>query len=164
MREALAQVREVYGTDAAILHAREVDPGLLTRLLRGKWIEVVARPIELNEPEQEAAPQQEQEPPVDDSGDYSNRVATRLGKLQSTIDNLQQNRPMEEEQSPEQALKIAYKNLLQADVAPAAARKLIEKARIELPREALTEPTLIREFLAAALNERLHGVFTGAAA
>ena len=56
MREALALVRGALGSDAAVLHTRELNTGPIARLLRGRRVEIVARPADASD-KKEPAPE-----------------------------------------------------------------------------------------------------------
>lgn len=136
-------VRRAYGDDAAVLHTREVVPGPLTRWLKGRVIEVVARPMTQQMEVQDHAPSVVSEHAEHDSP--ASRVTARLDALQTMIDGLESTN----QGTADRVLQDARDAMVRDGLEPEEADRLIGRARRELPREAQAEPILLEEFLSA---------------
>ena len=171
MRDALAEVRRALGADAAVLHTRELNTGLIARLIHGPCIEVAAR---AGLPPSASVPPPPSEPKIEPESDFplfaseheatrrraeTHGVDSRLNDIQSMVDSLREGSPRSDAEAIDAPLPDplfrAFTDLLEADVNDQVAREMIEQTRRDLPPPALTEPVLVEERLAAAAAERL---------
>ncbi|QDU55332.1 flagellar biosynthesis protein FlhF [Aeoliella mucimassa] len=142
MQQALDLVRREFGNDASVVHTREVNNGLLRRLMLGREVEIVASRAEPT-PQMASAvaagPVREEPAPVaipavHEDMDYRSRyreaidteLSQQLGNLQSMMEQLCASSTTRRENEMPQGLFEAYTDLIEADVDERTARELID--------------------------------------
>ncbi|MEO0529112.1 MAG: AAA family ATPase [Planctomycetota bacterium] len=140
MREALALVRAEFGDEAAILHSRKVEGGRIKRLFRPPVIEVAATPDRSLLAEQAASNRVTPAVP-------QNRVAKPLAELDELIGSLP---------SPNDSpLVQAYGQLVDADVSPLLARRLISSAKQSLDAGAQRDLSQVSRFVRQTVEQQI---------
>ncbi len=133
LRDALAMVRAEFGDGAAVLHSREVNAGPIARLLRGAAVEVAATPDHSPLAEQAARtgavavapPKPAKAKPVP-----RNRVADQLDELGGLVEALpKRTTETQPTEADGDAYLAEYGRLLEGDLAPALAKRLIAAAK-----------------------------------
>ncbi|MEX0979095.1 MAG: flagellar biosynthesis protein FlhF, partial [Pirellulales bacterium] len=148
MQEALSQVRRELGSQASVLHTREVRPSGLMRFLGGsRMIEVVASasvsvPSRLKRPKSNAAsaavpPAQVPFalPEAHAASDSATRAASsgqlvsQLSELQSRVEDLFRRAPQTTRADVPDDLFHLFTDLIDADISEDLARELVERVR-----------------------------------
>lgn len=149
MQQALDLVRKEFGADASVLHTRELNATGLSRLVRGRQIEVVATAGSDTSSgggsEVDLAPQvsptptqgpavESIAPPVDLHVDYrakyrqdlGQELSSQLGSLHSMVEELCASRTEAVTNEMPRRVFEAYTDLIEADVDEVTARELID--------------------------------------
>jgi len=161
MQEALSMVRRELGPDAAVLHTREVNGGLLGWIPGMRKIEVIAS-AEVNVPSrlptrlQEAAAPSAVAAPVAVQNELASRAATdnrqafrnevkgHLTELQSMVEELcRRSRSGGQHDMPEGLFRL-YTDLIDCELTEELARELVERVRRSVPAEELFDPAMLR--------------------
>jgi flagellar biosynthesis protein FlhF len=169
LRDALVQVRQSLGPEAAVIHTREINRGLVGRLFGGRVFEVsasneVAVPRRLtsaNEPS--AIGNSPVVPPAD--GDYSyrsryqhdfrNRLTNQLGELQSLVEELcAKGAGSARPDLPEGQFRV-FTDMIQADIDEATARDLLDRARSSDGGGTPTDPLILKSRIAQLLENEV---------
>lgn len=125
MQQAFDLVRQQLGTEATVLHTREVNSNWVSRLLRGREYEIAAS-VDLAPPQ----PPVEQELQLDYRSRYRDdfqRQDQQAEELHVLAENLRRQRVAKPLQEMPQALFQAYTDLIEADVEEQMARQMIEQ-------------------------------------
>lgn len=146
MREALAMVRAEFGDGAAILHSRKIEGGRIKRLFRAPFIEVAATPD--RSPLAEQAASNRVTPTA-----HHNRVAKQLDRLDEAIGSLP--KPANETPTTASPLVKEFGRLVDADVSPSVARRLIASVESSLNADQLSDPRRVTHAVLEAIEQRL---------
>jgi flagellar biosynthesis protein FlhF len=167
MQQALNLVRNELGSDAAVLHTRELNSGLVRRMVFGRQYEVAAStnvnvptrlPARLREPALAAVGGIDletisSEPPKPATLDH--HVAGQIDRLQQMIEKLCERSTATPQHSLPEAFFQAYTSIIDADVDEAIARDLVERVRLDKSGEAIADPLLIKARAAQLLENEL---------
>jgi len=142
MQQALDLVRKEFGSDASVLHTRELNTSGLSRLVRGRQIEVVATP---DNPVRDSSTNSKVDvapepalpaiaPPAYEHVDYrakyrqdlGQELTSQLGSLHSMVEELCASRTETVANEMPRRIFEAYTDLIEADVDEATARELID--------------------------------------
>jgi flagellar biosynthesis protein FlhF len=171
MQQALALVRRELGPDAAVLHTRELNSGMMSRLLFGRQYEVAASAV-VNVPSrlppalrQSAGPYQEASrlPPVHLEADYRSQyrddfrhqVAGQLDELQAMVEKLCQRTASAPQHDLPESLFRVFADMIEADVDEATARSLIDRVRSGKQSGDLADPLMVRARVAQLLEDEM---------
>lgn len=169
LRDALAQVRQQLGPEAAVLHTREVSRGLLGRLLSGRVFEVAASnevqvtsrlPTELDRGlvthDATARPAQ-----VDYDyrstyrRDFRHRLSSQLSELQSLVEDLcASTTPTRRSELPEGMFRV-FTDMIEAEIDETIARELLNRARANSLGCDPVDPLLIKSRIVQLLEDEL---------
>lgn len=134
MQQALELVRSEFGGDASVVHTREVNHGLLGRMLVGRQVEVVAMPAPAPEPavvDRVKVPVPALHEEIDYRARYranlDNELAEQIGSLRSMVEQLCESRSERGTNELPRGTFQAYTDLIEADVEEATARELIDQ-------------------------------------
>lgn len=134
MQQALELVRSEFGGDASVVHTREVNHGLLGRMLVGRQVEVVAMPAPAPEPavvDRVTVPVPALHEEIDYRARYranlDNELAEQIGSLRSMVEQLCESRSERGTNELPRGTFQAYTDLIEADVEEATARELIDQ-------------------------------------
>lgn len=138
LQQALELVRREFGNDASVVHTRELNRGLLSRLVAGRQVEVVASPgapapaaveVEPSNRAQQVIPAVHED--IDFRAQYranlDAELATQIGSLHSMVEQLCSTRAESRTGEMPPGLFEAYTDLIEADVDEATARELIDQ-------------------------------------
>lgn len=165
MQQALALVRRELGSDAAVLHTREIRGGALWRWIPGlRQIEVTAS-TEVNVPSR--LPSRNNTKSVPDDRElapgieweakamFRDELKGRLDELHSLVEELcrQSRRSGLSDWSPE-SFRL-FTDLIEADVNEELARELIEKVEHSAPSAARNDAHIGRNWLATQLQREI---------
>ena len=175
MQQALDLVRCELGSEATVLHTRELNSGLIGRLLRGRQYEIAASPASSTvqaapRPESvHAAASLEQPTPLPPVGglppletDYRaryrdhfhNRLDDESGDLLSLADRLQQQPHGAPQQRLPESLFDIYTELIQCDVEQDVAREFVDRLG-SLPGIDRNDPQTLRGQLTRMIESEL---------
>ncbi len=157
MQEALELVRHEFGSDASVLHTREVNSGVLGRLVGGRQVEIVASSGERTPVESVRAEVSEPAsvvPAVHEDFDYRERyradlgaeLASELGSLRQKVELLCESRGQQSNDGMPRGLFEAYTDLIEADVDEKTARELADQLS-ELPTDGRRTPQQLRDLV-----------------
>lgn len=169
LRDALVQVRQSLGPEAAVIHTREVNRGIVGRLFGGRVFEVSAS-NEVTVPRRLTpvieASTTASSPPMPPAHvdcnyrsryqhDFRDRLTNQLGELQSLVEELcaggaANSRP----DLPEAQFRV-FTDMIQADIDEATARDLLEQARTSSNGEAPTDPLILKSRIAQLLEDEV---------
>jgi flagellar biosynthesis protein FlhF len=168
MQEALAQVREDLGPDAAVLHTRQVRGGRLWRWLPGRrQIEVTAS-AEVNVPSRlpqlraaasasalhVVAPRAEQAVPA--THGLRDELHGQIDQLQAMVRDLcRQSRSSGRSDVPPELFAV-YTDLIEADIAEDLARELVDRVRRESFHGDCSDPVLAKTRVASLIEGEIH--------
>lgn len=173
MREAIDQIRIEMGPEAAVLHARELNRGLLARVLWGKQIEVAASTTvevpsrfdaeEISQPEETPAIAPES-PPLLDS-DYAARYresvllqySPELDELQARVKQIYSGNNAAEASPSDlpDACFQAFTDMIEAGIDEAICRKLLEAARSRLSPQQSHDYAALKQQIIDTLADQL---------
>ncbi|QDT00066.1 flagellar biosynthesis protein FlhF [Adhaeretor mobilis] len=161
MQQALQLVRSELGPEANVLHTRELNSGLMKRMLLGRQYEIAATPatalVHASPTEQQVAsfevetpdfvvplpvevePSIAVESPAQEfTGEYRQRYRDdllradrRVAELQALVEQLQEQRPDVSQAELPAQLFELFTELVEADLEPDTARELIERVRTQ---------------------------------
>lgn len=171
MQQALALVRRELGPDAAVLHTRELNSGLVGRLVFGRQYEVAASasvnvpsrlPAALQQPARPSE-QASRVPPVHLEADYRSQyrddfrhqMAGQLDELQAMVEKLCQRSASTPHHDLPESLFHVFTDMIEADVDEATARSLIDRVRSGKPSSELADPLMVRARVARLLEDEL---------
>ena len=135
MQQALDLVRREFGNEASVVHTREVNSGLLRRVMLGRQVEVVASRSEAAPPApvvQEPAPvvipavHEDMDYRAQYRADLGAELSEQLGSLHSMVEQLCAAKTERRENEVPQGLFQAYTDLIEADVDERTARELLD--------------------------------------
>jgi len=151
MQQALDLVRHELGADATVLHTREVNGGLLRRLVWGRHYEIAAShtmqvpsrlpPLFERHSAQPVPESHEALQPIAHNTSMESRSAIsttgqpvqqsqgEIEKLQALVEQLQNQSENETEQTWSESLFAVFTDMIQADVQEEVARALVERLR-----------------------------------
>ena len=165
MQQALALVRQDLGSQAAVLHTREVCGSRLLRWIPGlRKIEVTAsRDVNVAPrlPQRELAPAsaEPRTPPFDHGGgDLSDELKQQLCDLQSKVAELCQRSKTSGRAEMPNELFALYTDLIEADISESLARELVERVRVEAPRHEVSDPEMVKARLAGMIEADIKAV------
>jgi flagellar biosynthesis protein FlhF len=168
MHEALAMVRDDLGSDAAVLHTREVAVGRWFGWLRGaRQIEVTASAgvnvpsrlpprlqAEAAAPAMRAAAAPPTPPPAT-APVFPEEVKGQLTDLQSMLQDLcRQSRRGGQSDLPETLFRL-FTDLIEADLGEDLARELVDRVRRVAPDQELADAVLIKARVARQIEEEI---------
>lgn len=170
LRDALLQVRHRLGPDAAVLHAREVSPGLISRLFGRREFEVAAS----NEvPVASRLPAElDRRVPLDDEAarplpveydyrsryrqDFRHRLSDQLGELQSLVQELCASTSGSARNELPEGIFCVFTDMIEAEIDETIARDFLERARANSIGSEPVDPLLIKARIVQLLEEELH--------
>jgi flagellar biosynthesis protein FlhF len=175
MRDALELVRRELGPSAAVLHTRELNSGLLRRVLFGRQYEVAAAsgvnvpsrwpegllPHQSPDTRHLTVPQAHLE--VDYRSqyrdDFRHQVAGQLDELHAMVEKLCQRAASAPAHDLPEALFRVFTDMIEAEVDETVARQWIERIRQSRDCHELTDPLLVKARVAQLLEDeiRVHG-------
>jgi flagellar biosynthesis protein FlhF len=170
MQQALALVRRELGPDAAVLHTRELNGGLVSRLMFGRRYEVAASAA-VNVPsrlppalqQSDASRETDRMPPVHLEADYRaqyrddfrHQVAGQLDELQAMVEKLCQRTAASPHHDLPESLFRVFTDMIEADVDEATARSLIDRVRSGKLSGELADAAVVRARVAQLLEDEL---------
>lgn len=176
MQQALDLVRNELGPTASVLHTRELNSGLLKRLVFGRRFEIAASaavnvpsrlPPELQALRQhmfERAPSaQSALPPAHLEVDYRtqyrddfrHQVAGQLDELQAMVEKLCQRSAKAPAHDLPESLFHVFTEMIDADVDESIARSLIDQIRAQHGAHELFDPFLVKDRIAQLLESEI---------
>jgi flagellar biosynthesis protein FlhF len=168
LREALAQVREHLGPDAAVLHTRELNRGLMGRLWGGRVFEVAASnevSVASRLPSQPDCSVQQavavRSAPVDCDyrsryrQDFRHRISNQLGELQSLVDELCTNSNAHARSELPEGMFRVFTDLIEAEIDETCARDFLDQARATFGNGELVDPLLLKARIVQLLEDDL---------
>jgi flagellar biosynthesis protein FlhF len=170
MHAALALVRRELGSDAAVLHTREVRSSRWLGLLPGpRQIEVTASrginvpsrlpaAVAKEEPVAVEAPPSPKKQPVRtiDETRLSHQVQGQLTTLQAMVKDLcRQSKRDGHGDWPDELFHL-FTDLLDAELSEQMARELVERLRNDPRAEGLSEPMMLKAHVAGMIEEDIH--------
>jgi flagellar biosynthesis protein FlhF len=163
MQQALNLVRQELGTEATVLHTRELNAGLLSRMLLGRQYEIAAS-REVRVPERLA---QTAAAVPDYSAryreDFQHLREEGLQELHALASQLQQCSHGSERQLPETLFEV-YTDLIEADVEETVAQELVDRLRHQPEPASHDVPTFRAELARMLVDElRVAGPITASA-
>jgi flagellar biosynthesis protein FlhF len=167
MQDALALVRRELGPDAAVLHTRELNAGLVRRLMFGRQYEVAASamvnvpsrlPAHLREPHIAAAScrafqQDVARSPQQDAAAMSH-VAGQLDRLQQMVDKLCSQVTTNPKHDLPETLFRVFTDMIEAEVDEAIARELIDRLRGDSAAH-IADTLLLKSHVAQMLEDEI---------
>ncbi|HEY4234462.1 MAG TPA: flagellar biosynthesis protein FlhF [Lacipirellulaceae bacterium] len=171
MQQALHLVRHELGPDAAVLHTRELNSGLVRRMVFGRQYEVAASTA-VNVPSRLPARLQEQEARSEEppkvyparSGDHaasalyapgSILLAGQLNQLQEMIEKLCERSSTKPQHNLPEAFFHVYTDIIEADIDEAIARDLVDRVRLDQGAQGMADSLLIKARVAQLLEEEI---------
>ena len=175
MQQALNLVRQELGPEATVLHTRELNAGLVSRILLGRQYEIAAStevqaPARLAQPQMqavayEASPSLDSfeatTPELPSEPTYASRYQIDLrahdnsfNDLNSLASQLQQRTDLTEDRKLPDAMFQAYTDMIEMDIEESVAQQLVERLQEELAVE-LNDPFAVRAELARMIAEEL---------
>jgi flagellar biosynthesis protein FlhF len=178
MRDALDLVRRELGPSAAVLHTRELNSGLLRRMVFGRQYEVAAsaavnvpsrfaaasrdRGLGAEQPTYSPTPQPPNPSPLPDfdyrsryRDDFRQQVAGQLDELHAMVEKLCQRTATSPAHDLPEALFEAFTDLIEADVDEAIARQWIDAIRAEGGPHRWSDARLVKERVGELLEEEI---------
>ncbi len=164
MQQALNLVRANLGPEATVLHTRELNGGLLGRLLLGRQYEIAASvasaPVSQETPTPIAQPTAmppaalpiEQDYRAMYRNDFRQHMGEELDELKALAAQLQEEGPTSSHREMPEALFRVYTDMIESDLEEAVAREFVE--RIE-SRVEPTDPIALRAELVRLLEAEL---------
>ena len=130
MQQALDLVRREMGSEATVLHTRELNGNLLGRMLRGRQYEIAAS-CEVRVPARlEHASPLESDYTARYRNDFQQQTDDGLQDLHALAEQLQHDSQHGEQQLPETLFDV-YTDLIESDIEESVAQELIERLRHE---------------------------------
>jgi flagellar biosynthesis protein FlhF len=179
MRDALDLVRRELGPSAAVLHTRELNSGLVRRMLFGRKYEVAAS-VGVNVPSRlpEAAtgnwgletghfnsssyaqpPAPSPQPQFDYRSqyrdDFRQQVAGQLDELHAMVEKLCQRAASAPAHDLPEALFHVFTDMIEAEVDETVARQWIDRIRQSRDCHELTDPLLVKARVAQLLEDEI---------
>lgn len=172
LHEALQLVRRDLGPDAAVLHTREVKPGVLRWLTGARQVEVTASasvnvpsrfgttpssdPIVEPEPSEEPAPRL----PTAEVDDYRSKfredLKGQIADLHSMVEDLCRKSAEVREQELPETLFHLFTDLIEAEVSEDLARELVDRLRTAASGTDLDDPVLLKARMARLIEEEIN--------
>jgi flagellar biosynthesis protein FlhF len=172
MQQALELVRRELGPSAAVLHTRELNSGLLRRLVWGRKYEVAASRA-VNVPSR--LPQEYQLlgsenhntgalPPAHLDADYRtqyrddfrHQVAGQLDELHAMVEKLCQRAARAPAHDLPESLFHVFTDMIEAEVDEPIARALVEQVRVQNGAQGLIDTLLVKARVAQLLEDEIH--------
>jgi flagellar biosynthesis protein FlhF len=164
MQQALNLVRHELGPDASVLHTRELNGGLVRRMVFGRQYEVAASTA-VNVPSRLPARLQEQGLELDAVGvsaslaqrsaPLDHHVAGQIDRLQEMIEKLCERTNATPQHNLPEAFFHAYTDVIEADVDEAIARDLIDRVRLDQSGSGMADSLLIKARVAQLLEDEI---------
>lgn len=164
MRQALEQIRRELGPDAAVLHSRELNGGLLGRWVFGRQVEVSASagvnvPSRLPASLQEASAIQPAHLDVDYRSqyraDFRHQVSDQLDELQAMVEKLCQRSAATPQHDLPESMFHVFTDMIEADVEEPIARALVDRVRANSVSQELSDPLLVKSRVAQLLEDEI---------
>jgi flagellar biosynthesis protein FlhF len=164
MRQALDQVRRELGPDAAVLHTRELNGGLLGRWVFGRQVEVSASagvnvPSRLPASLQGATAIQPAHLEADYRSryrdDFRHQVSDQLDELQAMVEKLCQRATATPQHDLPESMFHVFTDMIEAEVEEPIARSLIDRVRANSVSQDLTDPLLVKARVAQLLEDEI---------
>lgn len=170
LQDALQLIREDLGSDAAVLHTRELRGGLLRRLMGIREVEVTASttvnvPSRFEEPAYSRSPwDTEPEPggcymPSADEHDYRTKfrddLKCQLDNLQSVVEDLCRQKQQAPSHELPELLFLLFTDLIDAELSEELARELLERVRQGSTAGDLEDAVLLRARIARMIEEEI---------
>ena len=163
MQQALNLVRHELGPDASVLHTRELNGGLVRRMVFGR--QYVAASTAVNVPSRLPARLQEQGLELDavgvsaslaqHSSPLDHHVAGQIDRLQEMIEKLCERTNATPQHNLPEAFFHAYTDVIEADVDEAIARDLIDRVRLDQSGSSMADSLLIKARVAQLLEDEI---------
>jgi len=170
MQQALEQVRRELGPDAAVLHTRELNSGLVRRVMFGRQYEVAASAT-VNVPsrlparlQEQGARSREQAAGLIDHGvavhsaprsvSFDHQVAGQLDRLQEMIEKLCGQAAAGPKHELPETLFHVFTDMIDADVDEAIARDLVERVRSDRGTH-VADPLLVKARVAQIVEHEI---------
>jgi flagellar biosynthesis protein FlhF len=171
MQQALNLVRHELGPDASVLHTRELNGGLVRRMVFGRQYEVAASTA-VNVPsrlparlQQRGAGSREQgaeaeiaavaDIAIANNGMLGHQVAGQLDRLQEMIEKLCERSSAMPQRSLPEAYFHAFTDIIEADVDEAIARDLVDRVRMDPGGPDMADSLLIKARVAQLLEDEI---------
>jgi flagellar biosynthesis protein FlhF len=166
MQQALNLVRHELGPDAAVLHTRELNSGLVRRMVFGRQYEVAAATA-VNVPSRLPARLKEQGAGSREQGVNEHHavstlhapgsmlLAGQLDRLQEMIENLCERSSTTPQHNLPEAFFHVYTDIIEADVDEAIARDLVDRVRLDQGAQGIADPLLIKARVAQLLEDEI---------
>jgi flagellar biosynthesis protein FlhF len=167
MQQALAQVREELGPQAAVLHTRELNCSLFGRWVFGRQYEVAASAV-VNVPSRLPATHSDDvdwnarsAAPLDTDyraqyrADFRRQVSTQLDELQSLVGKLIERSQSSPQQDMPNTLFDIFTQMIEADIDEKIARSLVDRARADQTDDTLSDPLQVKSRVAELLEKEM---------
>lgn len=171
MKEALDLVRRELGPDAAVLHTRELNGGLMRRMVFGRQFEVAASanvnvpsrlPVRMQELQGAGSGEQgvhDRESTVAElrapTSVLDRHVAGQLDRLQEMVEKLcQQSRSAPQHDLPEALFRV-FTDMIEAEVDEGLARDYIDRVRFDHGERDVSDPVLVKAHVAQMLEDEI---------
>jgi flagellar biosynthesis protein FlhF len=171
MRQALDLVRRELGPDASVLHTKELNSGLVRRIVFGRQYEVAAStavnvpsrlPARLQDAEYErqfaaaaSLATAEADRRTAHRDDFDRHVAGQIDRLHQMIEKLCEQSTSAPQHNLPAAYFHAFTDIIEADVDEAIARDLIDRVRASHAAAAVADPLLVKARIAQLLEEEV---------
>jgi flagellar biosynthesis protein FlhF len=170
MQQALNLVRHELGPDAAVLHTRELNSGLVRRMVFGRQYEVAASTA-VNVPSRLPARLQQAEvarqfaatsavgAEIDRSNTHrdelGHHVAGQIDRLHEMIEKLCERSSTTPQHNLPEAYFHAFTDIIEADVDESIARDLVDRIRANQGTSSLSDSLLIKARVAQLLEDEI---------
>jgi flagellar biosynthesis protein FlhF len=171
MRDALDLVRRDLGPTASVLHTRELNSGLVKRMIFGRKYEVAASaavnvpsrlPTAVRQTEY-AAREAAHVPPAHLDVDYRaqyrddfrHQVAGQLDELHAMVEKLCQRTASAPAHDLPEAMFLVFTDMIEAEVDESIARSLVDRIRTGRDAGELVDPLLVKARVAQLLEDEL---------
>jgi flagellar biosynthesis protein FlhF len=168
MQQALDLVRHELGPDASVLHTRELNGGLVRRMMFGRQYEVAASttvnvasrlPARL---QAQAAGSWDQGLALDEPAVHAttavlneHHVAGQIDRLQQMIEKLCEKSSTAPQHNLPEAFFHAFTDIIEADVDEAIARDLIDRVCSDHSAQSVADPLLVKARVAQLLEDEI---------